>query len=95
MIENAIGIKAMDGDVLVGVCTTAAYAIKHNEIDIMVDREYRKQGIGYAIAYTFIKECYKRGEKPGWDCVSHNEPSKALATKLGFKQAGSYKLLEW
>lgn len=95
MLEKSIGIKAIKGDKLIGSCTPAAYVNGHHEIDISVDREYRKQGIGYAMAYAFITECYKRGEKPGWDCVSHNEPSKALATKLGFKQVGNYKLLEW
>lgn len=95
MLEKSVGIKAMNGNKLIGSCTPAAYVNGHHEIDIAVDREYRKQGIGYAMAYTFITECYKRGEKPGWDCVSHNAPSKALAIKLGFKQVGKYKLLEW
>lgn len=95
MLEKAFGIKAMHNDKVIGICTTVAHINGHNEIDIAVNSEYRKQGIGYAMAHAFITECYKRGEKPGWDCVSHNEPSKALAIKLGFKQVGKYKLLEW
>ncbi len=95
MIDYSIGFKALKDGELIGLCTAAGAAYNHYEIDIATSKKLHRQGIGYAMAHAFITECYRQGKRPGWDCVSTNEASKALAEKLGFKKVSQYKLLAW
>ncbi len=95
-LEKAFGTIAQNrnGEFL-GVCGAVSNSDGFYEINIETAKKHRKKGIGYAVAYKFIEECYKRGYAPHWDCYDYNEPSQALAKKLGFIEAGRYPLISW
>jgi GNAT superfamily N-acetyltransferase len=95
-LEKAFGTIAhnRNGEFM-GVCGAVSVSDGFYEINIETAEEYRRKGIGYAIAYKYIEECYKRGYVPHWDCYDYNKPSQALAQKLGFREAGRYPLISW
>ena len=78
-----------------GVCGAVSVSDNFFEINIEVEKSKRRNGIGYAVAHRYIKECYRKGKIPHWDCHEHNAASQALAKKLGFKEAGRYPLVSW
>ena len=78
-----------------GVCAAVSASDDFFEINIEVEKESRKKGVGYAVAHRYIEECYKLGKKPHWDCYHYNDASKALAAKLGFTESGRYPLISW
>ncbi len=47
---------------------------------------FRGQGYATAAAALVIEEVRKRGRTPVWSCGAHNEPSLAIARKLGFRE---------
>lgn len=95
-LKDAFGTVILDSDgEFMGVCGAVSASDGFYEINIEVKEAHRRKGIGYAVAYEFIKECHKRNAAPHWDCHEHNDGSQALAKKLGFKEAGRYPLLSW
>jgi len=54
------------------------------EIDIHTEEDFRKRGLATYTCAAFITECLARGLRPNWECWWDNEPSIALAIKLGF-----------
>lgn len=54
-------------------------------IDNETDEQYRRRGLGYAMAYKFIDDCIKNDRTPQWDCVESNPNSYNMAKKLGFE----------
>lgn len=95
-LKKAFGTVILDkkGGFL-GVCGAVSASDGFYEINIEVKKEHRRKGIGYAVAYKFIEECYRRDSLPHWDCNEHNKASQAIAKKLGFIEAGRYPLVSW
>jgi len=83
-----------DGEFL-GVCGAVSDSGGFYEINIETSKEHRRKGIGYALAYEYIKECYRRNGLPHWDCYDYNTASQNLAEKLGFRESGRYPLVSW
>ena len=95
-LKNTFGVVALDADKkIIGVCSSVSNSDNFYEINIEVNKDNRRQGIGYAVAYRFIQECYKRDKKPHWDSLERNLPSGSLAKKLGFFEVGKYPLVSW
>ncbi len=95
-LKTAFGTVVLDaGGKFMGVCSAVSASDNFFEINIEVRKDSRRRGIGYAVAHRYIEECYKRQKIPHWDCHEHNAASRALAKKLGFKEAGKYPLLSW
>lgn len=95
MLEHAFGVKALYHNNVIGLCYAIAAANNRLDIDIITYESHRKKGVGYAMAHAFITQCYATGKLPHWCCVSLNEPSVALAKKLGFKEARRFRQLTW
>jgi len=95
-LETAFGTVATDSKgKFMGVCGAVSVSDNFFEINIEVEKSKRRNGIGYAVAHRYIKECYRKGKIPHWDCHEQNAASQALAKKLGFKEAGRYPLVSW
>ena len=79
-MENTFGVVAFDSNKkIIGVCSSVSDFDNFHEINIEVNKNNRRQGIGYVAAYGFIQECYKRGKNSYWDCLDQNQPSRALS----------------
>lgn len=89
-IDNANAIAAFDYDKPIGVCYSAGNGLNKAEIDIFIDENYRKKGLGYILGSKFIEECLKKQIIPSWDCYSNNINSINLAKKLGFEEKFKY-----
>lgn len=90
-IENAMPVVAYDNNKNeIGIIYSTAKGDGNCEIDIFVEEQYRKQGVGKALVYEFIEICQKQGIIPNWDCYSNNAASMKLAECCGFEPLGSY-----
>jgi RimJ/RimL family protein N-acetyltransferase len=95
-LQRAFGTIAHNKkDEFLGVCGACSDSDGFYEINIETAKYHRRKGIGYAVAYEYIKECYRRNHLPHWDCYDYNMASQGLAGKLGFREAGRYPLISW
>ena len=60
------------------------------EINIYTAEKYQQQGLATIAARALINECLVRGIRPNWECWWDNEPSVALAKKMGFEPNGDH-----
>lgn len=89
-IEKGFGFWLMKADEIACECSSVFVGGGAVEINIHTDEKYRKQGFAQITASAFITECQSRGLRPNWECWWNNEPSVALAKKLGFKSVGNH-----
>ena len=90
-VESGFGYVAIrDGNVLCGA-TTAMRAARAIEIQITTVENAQRQGLATAVAAALIVHCLERGIEPHWSTI--NEPSRALAEKLGYVMHGSHQTL--
>lgn len=90
-IEHAMPIAAYDANKNeIGIIYNTAKGDENCEIDILVEEQYRKQGIGKALVFEFIKICQEQRVIPNWDCYANNAPSMKLAASCGFEPIGTY-----
>ncbi|MHA1945970.1 MAG: GNAT family N-acetyltransferase [Candidatus Hodarchaeales archaeon] len=82
-LKKGFGYVILDNDKVVGA--TATGNIPYNnafEIQIVVDKEYRRQGFATLLAANLIEYSLENGYDPRWD--ADNDKSTALALKLGY-----------
>ena len=85
-VQHGIGFCALHQDAIVGMCYTAFAWQGHHDIDILTAEGHQRKGLGTVLARTFIEHCLKHDLIPSWDCWANNQPSVALAEKLGFER---------
>lgn len=81
---------ALDGNKIIGVCYTSFVTSNTKAIGVETDKEYRNQGVGYALAHRCIDEILKEGNLPWWDCMETNLSSRRLAEKVGLVKTHDY-----
>ena len=82
-LEKGFGFVILNDDEVVGA--TATGNIPYNksfEIQIVVNKEYRRQGFATLLAMNLIEYSLENGFDPRWD--ADNDKSAALAQKLGY-----------
>ena len=84
-IERGFGFWLTRGDEIACECSSVFVGGNAVEINIHTSENYRKQGFAQLTASVFVEECLSRGLRPNWECWWDNEPSVALAQKLGFE----------
>ena len=62
------------------------------EINIKIDKKFRRKGIATALAAYLILKCMEKDIKVSWDAANLN--SVGLAKKLGFRFYGPYTVIE-
>lgn len=93
--QRSLGYCLMDGDSVASVCEAVLIGNGEAEISIATAEPYRRQGLGFLTACAFIEACCARGLKPVWGCWPNNEPSVALARKLGFVDHLEQEICFW
>jgi GNAT superfamily N-acetyltransferase len=82
-LEKGFGYVILDQDVVAGAAATGNPPYKNAfEIQIVVKKDYRRQGIATLLAASLIEYSLENGYDPRWD--ADNEISAALAHKLGY-----------
>ncbi|RPJ43971.1 MAG: GNAT family N-acetyltransferase, partial [Chloroflexi bacterium] len=62
------------------------------EIGVVTDRRYRRQGLGSLVVSAAVDACLARGYREiGWQCLSSNAGSIAVALRTGFVKERDYQ----
>ncbi len=91
--RNGIVIALSDSNSVIGMCV---HYVSHGHVDwldwLLVDKRYRKMGIGKALMEFAIKDAKKKGCHKMW-CNSNpeNKPMLKFMPKLGFRKIGIAK----
>jgi GNAT superfamily N-acetyltransferase len=94
-LTNGIGFALLEGDKLASICTSAFTSRESVEIEIHTSEDYRRRGFAMLTASALIEKCLSSGKQPNWECFWDNEPSTALAGKLGFSPLQDYPVYYW
>ena len=90
-LEKGFGYVILDGDIVVGAAATGNTPYnKAFEIQIVVKKEYRRQGFATLLATNLIEYSLENGYDPRWD--ADNDKSAALAKKLGYTNPEPWKM---
>lgn len=84
--ENTIAYKYRKNDVLVGYISGQTVLDECNVNNVVVDENYRRQGIASELLTAFINEC--RNRKVNFvflEVATTNEAAKSLYQKFGFE----------
>ncbi len=94
-LARGIGYCLLKGHDIASACTTVFAASTGVEIDVHTDETYRGQGLATLTAAALIADGLRGGRQPNWECFWENEPSCALARKLGFEMKEDYPVYYW
>lgn len=94
-LANGIGFVLLEGDEIASACTSVFASHKLVEIDVHTAEKYQRRGFAVLTTCALIEECLRRGKQPNWECFWDNEPSSALAGKLGFIPLPDYPVYFW
>lgn len=82
-LEKGFGFVILDNDKVVGAAATGNVPYnKAFEIQIIVNKDYRRQGFATLLATNLIEKSLENGFDPRWD--ADNDKSAAMAKKLGY-----------
>lgn len=87
-ISRGVGLGLWHQDTFVAGASSAAIGKGKLEIEVQTRPEFRRRGFATAVAAALILYCLEHRLEPCWDAA--NEPSSALARKLGFRSTGKY-----
>jgi len=89
-LERGFGFVMMRQRMIVSQVIAASVARGEVEVNIETIESCRGNGYASRLCYTFVQTCLDKGLLPKWDCMTENEPSKALARRLGFEELETY-----
>ncbi len=82
-LEKGFGYVILDNNEVVGATATGNIPYDNAfEIQIVVNKQYRRQGFATLLAANLIEYSLENGYDPRWD--ADNDKSAALALKLGY-----------
>ena len=88
-IQRGIGFACVDNGRVVGAAYSSLVSSSSIEISLFVEEEHRRKGIATALSIALLQWCLEHDVEPHWDAA--NAESCALAEKLGYVSAGSYR----
>jgi GNAT superfamily N-acetyltransferase len=94
-LERGFGYCLLEDGNILSVCHSAFIARNEVEIGISTENTFRRRGYGSLTAAAMITHCLENGFSPHWECFWDNEPSVALANKLGFEKTADVPIYYW
>jgi RimJ/RimL family protein N-acetyltransferase len=94
-LREGIGFVLLEGGEIASACTSVFASHERVEIDVHTAAKYQRRGLAKITASALIEACLQRGKTPNWECFWDNEPSVALAVKLGFISLPDYAVHFW
>ena len=94
-LTHGIGFALLHGAEIASACLSVFASPSRVEIDVHTAEAYQRQGLACLTAAALIEACLQQGKQPNWECFWENEPSTALALKLGFSQLPDYPVYFW
>lgn len=94
-LKNGIGFALLDEREIASYCMSIFASRERLEIDVHTAEKYRRRGLAVIAASALIETCLEHDKLPNWECFWDNEPSVALAGKLGFVALPDYPVYLW
>jgi GNAT superfamily N-acetyltransferase len=94
-VQNSLGFWVLDGDSPLSSVEAVFTGAGEAEISIATAPEARRRGLALLAASAFIEASLARGLRPIWGCWPENEPSVALAHRLGFVDDIDQEICFW
>jgi GNAT superfamily N-acetyltransferase len=94
-LANGLGFALLEGTDLASVCTSVFSSRARMEIDVHTTEKFQRRGFAVLVTSALIEACLERGKQPNWECFWDNDPSTALASKLGFNALPDYPVYFW
>lgn len=94
-LANGLGFALLHGDEIASTCTSVFASRARVEIDVHTTESYQRRGLAVITASALIEACLQAGKQPNWECFWDNEPSAALANRLGFSALPDYPVYYW
>ncbi len=87
LVEQGIGYAVLSPDDRIAA-QTSSYAVSSRSVEIAIGThpDFRRLGLGRAVAARMLLGCLERGLRPEWS--ASNPVSKRLALSLGYRPAG-------
>jgi GNAT superfamily N-acetyltransferase len=87
-LQRGVGFYVADRGKIAGVAYASLVCSRGIEVSLFVEPEYRRQGMGTALAGRLLRWCLENSLDAHWDAA--NPESCRLALKLGYQPLGSY-----
>jgi hypothetical protein len=81
-----LGIALLDGEQIAALCGYCGLGNGEAELEVGAVPAYQGRGLATLASAAFIEQCALSGWKPVYTCASDNQPSIAVAHKLGFSE---------
>ncbi len=94
-LANGFGYCLLEGGDIASVCLSAFAARGQVEIGVHTGEKFRRRGYASLTAAAMIAHCLDNEQTPHWECFWDNEPSIALAVKLGFEVENDSPIFYW
>ncbi|SER75678.1 GNAT acetyltransferase [Gracilibacillus ureilyticus] len=88
--SKGIGFCIIVDNEIASYCYSNFVAGSVHCIAIETMEKYQGNKLAQKVAHTFVKECFIHKKLPYWDCMEDNDPSVAVAERLGFKSYFRY-----
>ena len=90
--RTGFGFAAHDDETIVCWCTAEYVSDGRCGVGIETVEAYRGRGFATLTASAFVEHCVERAVIPHWDAWTSNQPSVAVAEKVGFRKAETYSI---
>lgn len=89
---SGLGWGALVGDELAAVAVPFFLGEHHEDIGVVTERAFRRQGLSTACAAALITDIQARRRRPSWTTSPENKVSVGVARRLGFRQVRADRL---
>lgn len=91
-LSNGFGVCLLHGDAIICWCTAEYVSAGKCGIGIETLEAYMGRGFATLTANAFVELALSRGIRPHWDSWKANQPSIAVAEKVGFEKLAEYEI---
>lgn len=81
---HGLGLALTYEGQIASICGFCALAQREAELEVGTIPAQRGKGLAEVVSRAFMDQCRSRGYEPIYTCTSANQPSRAVARKLGY-----------
>ena len=92
-LELGAGYAVMVGDVMAAEAMAGPRCRGLMEMGVATREPFRRRGFGTLVSRLTARQCEARGDRVWWNANAENDPSIAIARRLGFQHERRYELV--
>ncbi|MCH1627379.1 GNAT family N-acetyltransferase [Ferdinandcohnia quinoae] len=89
--EKGLGYCIIYNNQIVSLCYSVFVIENIHCVAIETKEDFQERKLAQKVAHHYIKECFKKGILPYWDCMEENKPSIRIAENIGFTNLFNYQ----